>query len=69
MNTRLNAASKAAALAMVIGGAAAIAPAQVTRKPDAPPVEMQDEYTFDAQRWSRLYEMGGEPTILVLARS
>jgi hypothetical protein len=57
----------AAVLALVVGAAAAVAPAQVTRKPDVAPVQTQDEYTFDAERWSRVYGQGGEPTILVLA--
>lgn len=52
------------ALAGLAGGTAS---AQVTRKPDAPPVRMDDQYSFDAARWSKLYEQGGEPTILVLA--
>lgn len=40
--------------------------AQVTRKPDAAPVRENDRYAFDAARWERLYQMGGEPAVLVL---
>ena len=29
--------------------------AQVTRKPDAAPIRVDDRYVFDAQRWERLY--------------
>lgn len=47
--------------------AASLATAQVTRKPDAAPVRADERYTFDADRWSLLYEQGGEPTVLVLA--
>lgn len=48
------------------GMAVGTAHAQVTRKPDARPVRVDDRYSFDADRWSRLYEQGGEPRILVL---
>lgn len=41
--------------------------AQVTRKPDAAPIRVDDRYVFDAQRWERLYEQGGTPTVMVLA--
>ncbi len=67
MNARHGRTASAAVLALVVGGVAAIAHAQVTRKPDVAPVQTQDEYAFDADRWSRVYEAGGEPTILVLA--
>jgi hypothetical protein len=43
------------------------ATAQVARKPDGTPIRTDDRYAFDAERWSRLYEQGGEPTVLVLA--
>ena len=55
------------ALVAAAGFAAGTASGQVYRKPDAAPVQQQDEYSFDAQRWSDLYQRGGEPTILVLA--
>ncbi|HZW10151.1 MAG TPA: hypothetical protein VFF69_09635 [Phycisphaerales bacterium] len=67
MDARRSAAVNAAVLALVVGAAAALAPAQVTRKPDVAPEQTRDEYTFDAERWSRVYERAGEPTILVLA--
>jgi len=54
-------------LTAIAGMAAGTAHAQVTRKPDAAPVRVDDRYSFDAQRWSDLYERGGEPTVLVLA--
>lgn len=59
--------AKTTMAAALVGLAACAAAAQVTRKPDTAPVQMQDEYTFDAERWSRVYERAGEPAILVLA--
>ncbi len=49
------------------GMAATPAAAQVSRKPDATPIRADDRYTFDESRWSHLYQLGGEPTILILA--
>ena len=62
MNARLT-----LVLTAITGMAAGTAHAQVTRKPDAAPIRVDDRYSFDAQRWSDLYERGGEPTVLVLA--
>lgn len=62
MNTRIP------MIALVLAGmAAGVSNAQVTRKPDATPVRVDERYAFDAERWSDLYQRGGEPTVLVLA--
>lgn len=52
---------------LAVGVGSAAARAQVTRKPDAAPIRADDRYAFDAARWERLYEQGGEPRVIVLA--
>ncbi|MFG0243352.1 MAG: hypothetical protein ACF8R9_11265 [Phycisphaerales bacterium JB054] len=52
---------------LAMGFTVSAAQAQVTRKPDAAPIRVDDRYTFDATRWERLYEQGGAPTVMVLA--
>ncbi len=52
---------------LAVGVVSAATQAQVTRKPDAAPIRIDDRYTFDAARWERLYEQGGRPTVMVLA--
>ncbi|MFG0259874.1 MAG: hypothetical protein ACF8LK_05920 [Phycisphaerales bacterium JB041] len=63
--------TRTTSIAMLAGLAAGFlvsgAHAQVTRKPDAAPIRVDDRYAFDAARWERLYERGGTPTVMVLA--